>query len=65
MLEEVVKTGLWIACGMIACVACILNDKKENGYAVLSIVDVILVAGGPLSLGIVCMVGLSRISIKI
>ena len=65
MFEEVVKVGLWIACGMIACVACILSDKKENGYAVLSIIDVTIVAGGPISLFIICLVGVSKITIRI
>lgn len=65
MFEIVVKIGLWLACGMIACVACIISDKKANGYAILCIVDVIFIVGGPISLCIVCIVGLSKINIRI
>ncbi len=65
MFELIVKAGLWVACGMIACTVCILNDKKEKGYSTLSIVDVIIVVAGPISLGIVCLVGLSKINIRI
>ena len=65
MFEIVVKVGLWLACGMITCIICILNDKKENGYSILSIVDVIILAGGPISFGILCIIGLSKINIRI
>lgn len=65
MFELVVEVWLWVVCGIVACVACILNDKKENGYSILSIVDVIIVAGGPISLFTVCIVGLSKITIKV
>lgn len=65
MFELVVKLGLWIACGMVACVVCILNDKKENGYSTITIIDIIVVAGGPISLFIVGVVGLSKITVKV
>ena len=65
MFEIIVKTGLWLACGMIVCITCILNDKKEKGYSIISIVDVIILIAGPISLGIVCIIGLSKINIRI
>ena len=65
MFELIVKVGLRLTCGMTACIICILQTKKEQGFAIVSIVDVIIVIAGPISIGIICMIGLSKINIRI
>ena len=64
MSEIVVKTGLWLACGMIACIYFIIENKKENGYSTISIIEIIIVACGPISFGFMLLNLLTKINIR-
>lgn len=65
MFETVVKVGLWLACGMIACIFFVLKDKEEKGCASITIVELIVIAMGPISLGFMFLYLLTRINIKV
>lgn len=64
MFELVIKAGLWLACGMIACIMFVLADKKEKGHTTITIVELIVVACGPISLVFMFLFLLTKINIR-
>ena len=64
-MDLIVKAGLWLACGMIACITCIIEDKAIKGYSTISIIDIAIVCLGPISLFFIVGYFLSNINIKI
>ena len=65
VMETVLKTGLWLACGMIAWIGFVLMEKKENGEVTITMIDLIVIAMGPTSLGFLILNLLTKISIKV
>ena len=64
-MGTVLKVGLWLACGMVACIMCLIEDKKMRGYSTISMIDVAIVCLGPISLFFICCYFLGKINIRI